>query len=134
MLAEPRICPASMKSGADALRQVDRLAIDRASTARIEAVEGVEHRVKRRGRLVVRFLPSSLAQIRPHLFFLQVRGIEHDKPGELTGGRGRDDFPAKAALGEQRQAPAMIEVCMRQQHPIDAGGIEARRTRGHNRP
>jgi hypothetical protein len=54
-----------------------------------------------------------------------VRGIEHDKPGELTCGRGRDDFPAKAALGEQRQAPAMIEVCMRQQHPIDAGGIEA---------
>src|SRR5207248_3390520 len=71
------------ESGADALRQVDRLAIDRASAERIEAVERVEHRVKRRVRLVVRFLPSSLAQIRSRLFLLQVRGIKHDKPGEL---------------------------------------------------
>ncbi len=41
------------------------------------------------------------------------------------GGCGRDDFPAKPALGQQRQAPAMIEVGMCEQHKIDVGRIEA---------
>ena len=57
---------------------------------------------------------------------LQVSGVEHDQPGEFVGGHGRDDFAAKPALGQQRQPPAMIEMGVRQQHKIDAGGIETK--------
>src|SRR5580692_8074142 len=57
---------------------------------------------------------------------LQVSGIEHDQPGKLLGGHGGDDFAAKAALGQQRQPPAMIKVSVRQQHKIDAGRVETK--------
>ena len=57
---------------------------------------------------------------------LQVSSIEHDQPGEFVRGRGRDDFAAKSALGQQGQPPAMIEVGMRQQHKIDANGVETK--------
>jgi len=57
-----------------------------------------------------------------------VRGIEHDEPGEFMSGRGRDDLPAKAASGQKRQPPAMIEVGMRLQDKIDARRIKAKVT------
>jgi len=53
-------------------------------------------------------------------------GIEHDQLGEFAGGHGRDDFTAKPALGQQWQPPAMIKVGVRQQHKIDAGGVETK--------
>jgi hypothetical protein len=58
------------------------------------------------------------------VLLLQVSGIEHDQPGQFMSRHGGYDFAAKAALGQQRQPPAMIEVGVRQQHNIDAGGIE----------
>jgi hypothetical protein len=58
------------------------------------------------------------------LLLLQVSGIEHDQPGQFVRWHGGDDFAVKAALGEQRQPPAMIEVGVSQQNEIDAGGIE----------
>src|ERR1700722_9848575 len=57
---------------------------------------------------------------------LQMSGIEHDQPGEFAGSHGRNDFAAKPTLGQQRQPPAMIKVGVRQQHKIDAGGIETK--------
>jgi hypothetical protein len=55
-----------------------------------------------------------------------VSSVEHDQPGKFVSGRGGDDFAPKPALGQQRQPPAMIEMGVRQQHKIDAGGVETK--------
>jgi hypothetical protein len=61
-----------------------------------------------------------------NLLLLQVSGVEQDQPGEFAGGARRDDFAVKPALAQQRQPAAMIEMGMRQQHKVDAGGIETK--------
>jgi hypothetical protein len=55
-----------------------------------------------------------------------VSGIEHHQPGEFAGSARCDDFAAKSAFGQERQPPSMIEMGVRQQHKIDAGGIETK--------
>ena len=70
--------------------------------------------------LATSFMPVTATSI----LELQVRGIEDDQAGELERRRGRDDFAAKAALGQQRQPAAVIEMGMRQQDEVDCAGIE----------
>jgi hypothetical protein len=113
---------------ADAGGEIDRLAIAGTPLERLDGLECVSRREQGLRRLVIRAVSRrpmrAWVRIRIRLV-LQVSGVQHDQPGELAGGAGRDDLAAKPALGQQRQAPAMIEVGVRQQHDIDAGGIEA---------
>jgi hypothetical protein len=61
----------------------------------------------------------------PSLFLLQVRRIEDHEPRQLECGGGCNHFAAEAALGKQRQATAMVEMCVGEEYIVDRGGIEA---------
>src|SRR5690606_39162301 len=63
------------------------------------------------------------------LFLLQSRRIEQDHAGQLAGRCGGVDGSAKSALDQQGNAPAVIQMGMREQHGIDAGRIEFERIR-----
>ena len=51
-----------------------------------------------------------LAGLLACLFFLQMGRIQHDQPRQFARGGGGDDLAAKAALYQQRQASAVIEM------------------------
>ena len=57
----------------------------------------------------------------------EVRRIAQQDGHQVGAGLVGVDRPAKAALHEQRQAPAMIDVRMAQDHGVDGGGIERKR-------
>ena len=59
------------------------------------------------------------------VFLLQPGRIEHHQPRQLAGGAGGDDLAAEAALGEQRQPAAMVEMGVGEQHHVDRLRIEA---------
>src|SRR5438270_2072050 len=56
---------------------------------------------------------------------LHMRRIHHHETRQFRGRGGRDDLALEAAFGQQRQAPAMIEMRMRQKHEIDGAGVKA---------
>ena len=57
----------------------------------------------------------------------QLRRITQQDGHQLGAGRVRVDRPAKAALHQQRQAPAVIDVRVAEHHRVDARGIERKR-------
>jgi hypothetical protein len=59
-------------------------------------------------------------------FFLQVGGVQQHQPTQLAGGGGCDDFAAKSSLDQQRQAAAMVEMRVRQEHIVDGARIKAK--------
>jgi hypothetical protein len=63
------------------------------------------------------------------LLFLQMRRIEQDDAGQFLGCRGRDDFTFESALDQERQAAAMVQMCVGQQDVVDGGRVEAERFR-----
>src|SRR5580698_5325298 len=54
-------------------------------------------------------------------------GIEHHEACKFPRGGSRDDFAVKAALGQERQPAAMVEVRVSEEHIIDAGGVKTER-------
>ena len=50
-----------------------------------------------------------------------------DDLGDLSSGMDRVDRPAKAAVDEERQAPAVIEMTVGQEDRVDLGRIERER-------
>ena len=48
---------------------------------------------------------------------------QHDAD-EIAGGARRIDLPAEALAHETRNAPAVINMCVRQKDRLDLGGIE----------
>ena len=57
--------------------------------------------------------------VKTRLFLLEVGGVEQDEAREFAGGGGGQDFAAKTAPDEQRQAPAMVEMGVGQQNEVD---------------
>jgi hypothetical protein len=86
-------------------------------------VERVLERVQRLGVVLSAAAEAARAHFRI-LFLQRARVAQHDA-GELARRRGRDHLASKAALDQQRNAAAVIEMRVRQQHEIDRGGIEA---------
>src|ERR1051326_1791861 len=117
------------KSRADAFAEIDRVAIAGAALEQVQALLRIGLRIQWLRRFGLRGLVVR-AVLRPmrvwtRFLLLQVSGIQHDQLGEDVGGHRRDDLDAKGALGQERQPPAMIEVGVRQQHKIEALGIES---------
>ena len=57
----------------------------------------------------------------------QVGRVAQQDGQQVGAGRVRVDRPAVAALHQQRQPPAMIDVGMAQHHGVDVGGLERER-------
>ncbi len=106
-------------------RQSCRLGITDAAAEEIHAVERVEHGIQ---RLNLRPAIAPGLFVPPiGLFFLQTGRIQHHQAGQLAARCGRDDLAAKTARDQQRDAPAMIEMRVRQQQVIDIPGFESER-------
>ena len=78
-------------------------------------------------RLDVAHLARLLAGL-PHrpipVLLLELGRIVKDDLGDLSSGMDRVDRPAKAAVDEERQAPAVIEMTVGQEDRVDLGRIE----------
>ena len=102
-----------------------RCAVSRDAAEAVEAVERVE-RACRAARAQPRALAACrLARAMPRLLLVQMRGIEHHQARQFARRGGGDDLAAEAALDEQRQAPAVVEMGVGQQQEVDCRGVEA---------
>ncbi len=98
----------------------------RRAAEELQHVHGVEHGVERLAVAVAAAPPArAAALLAPGVLLLQTGRIEHHQPRQLARGAGGDDLAAEAALGEQRQPPAMVEVGMGQEHEVDRRRLEA---------
>src|SRR5665647_1882455 len=61
------------------------------------------------------------------LFLLQMRRIHHHQTSQFARGCGGDDLAAESPLGQQRQAPAVIQVGMGKEYEINLFWIETER-------
>src|SRR3974390_293085 len=59
------------------------------------------------------------------LLLLQMRGIKQYQAGEFARRGGRYDLAVKSFFRKLRQATAVVEVSVRQQHKIDFRRIES---------
>jgi hypothetical protein len=67
-----------------------------------------------------------MAYVAPRLLLMQVAGVQQHQPRQLPRCRGGDDLSLKAALHEEGEAAAVVEVRMGEQQEIYAGRIEAK--------
>ena len=109
---------------AQAGEQLERLVVAGGPLELIQTIPGVRHRIQRLRARLVDALPTGAPRLMFGVFCLQMRGIQHDQASELAGRAGRDDLAAEPALGEERQAPAMIEMRVGQQHHVDRRRME----------
>ena len=114
------------ESGAQAGREVDGAAIVGDAAETVEDVDRVEQRIERRAAPSPARPGARRAKRPAMLFLLQMGGVEQHQPRQFAGRGGGDDLALKAALDEQRQAPAMVEMGVGQQDEnVDGRGIEA---------
>ncbi len=116
--------PGVDEGGLDPRCQWYGLAVARHPTEALQGVESIEEGIERL-YLSIRLaaFPGAAVPI-AGLFLLQSGCVEHDQSGQFAAGGGGDDLSAKAAIDQQRNAPAMVEVGMGQQQVVDACRVE----------
>jgi hypothetical protein len=119
--------PGVEESGAQAGPDLDGTAIIGGSTEPSDGVERVDHRIEGRIELLGP-APQCALRVTTVLFLVEMRRIQHHEPCQLAGGLRRDDLPAEAALHQEGQPAAMVEMGMRQEHAIERCGVESERS------
>ena len=76
----------------------------------------VVHRVERQRGVVFR-VAMAVGQL--CVLFLDVRGIWQDQRAEVAGSGRAEDPPAKSLRDQTRQIPAVIEMCVSEDHGVD---------------
>ena len=61
------------------------------------------------------------------VFFLNVRGVGQDERAQIARARRAEDAAAKSAADQPRQIAAVIEMRVREDHRVDALGIDRQR-------
>src|SRR5205814_5690142 len=56
---------------------------------------------------------------------MKVGDVQNHQSRKIEGGGGRDDLAPKAPFYEERKAPGMVKMCMRQKHNVDGRRVEA---------
>ena len=113
------------EGGVQAGREHDGSAIARDAAEAVEGVERVEQRIERLDGRAVLAPARGAARAMARVLLLQMRAIEHHETAEFARRRCRDDFAPKAALLQQRYAPAMVEMGVSEQQHVDRGRVEA---------
>ncbi len=113
------------KGGANPGGEIERLAVVRVASEEIERSERIDDGIERLAVGLPAAVPRRLPPSMPRILLLQVGGVEKHQPRKLARGGGGDDLAVEASLHEQRKAPAMVEMRMRQKHDVDGRGVEA---------
>ena len=120
------MCPASKKVTTTPAANAMRLAVSGDAAEAVAGVERVEQTVERNA--VSRVAPARVAsRLLARLLFLQMGGVEHHQPRQFARRAGGDDLAAEAALVQQRNASAMIEMRVCEQQRVNRRGVEAER-------
>ena len=84
--------------------------------------KGIRLRIERCNRCFAAARVLAVEQLR--ITFLNMRRVGQHDADEIAGGARRIDLPAEALAHEARNAPAVINMCVRQKDRLDLGGIE----------
>ena len=96
-----------------------------AAAEEFQHVHRIEDRIERPAIAIAALAPRTPTLFSRCVFLLQPGRIEHHHARQFARRRGGDDLAAKATLGEQRQAPAMIEMGVGEQDEVDRRRLEA---------
>ena len=77
--------------------------------------------VERQGRRMLR-LPLAVQEL--GILHLQVGGVQQHEPGQFRRGRGRVDRAAVTLADETGQVAAVVDMGMREKHPVHAARLE----------
>ena len=96
----------------------------RRATKELECILGVDHTVQGRAFAVVSayllaILSPAVAEL--GVFLLDERGIREHRQTQIDGCRRRVDGAGISIAYKRRQIAAMVNVCVRKDHAIDAG-------------
>jgi len=104
------------EADADVPAQRQRFFVACLAAEKIQRIEGIEGGVKGLDGSAMIAVTGGLACLPGGLFFLhglfflQVGGVQHHQPGQLPGRGGSDDLALEAALGQQGNPSAVVEV------------------------
>src|SRR6185369_12654291 len=91
---------------------LEDLPIDCSPPEMIETIERVQGRIKRFiCRAACTVVPDHVCTI-ARVCLMHVGGIQHDQSRQFTRGRRCNDLAPEPPLSQQRQTPAMIQVCV----------------------